>query len=60
MGWIRYLIAVLMLLLGGVWVGQGVGVIKGSLMTGSPFWGTVGVVLIAGAVWLMLRRPKQS
>lgn len=59
-GWTRYLIAALMLLLGGIWVGQGLGVIRGSFMTGSPFWGTVGVLVIAGAVWLVVRRPKQS
>jgi len=40
---------VLLALLGLVWIGQGVGFIKGSFMTGSGFWGTVGAVcLVAG------------
>ncbi|HEY8642144.1 MAG TPA: hypothetical protein VIO84_05180 [Candidatus Dormibacteraeota bacterium] len=40
---------VLLALLGLVWIGQGVGIIKGSFMTGSGFWATVGAVcLVAG------------
>jgi hypothetical protein len=42
---------VLLALLGLVWIGQGVGLIKGSFMTGSGFWATVGAVcLVAGLV----------
>jgi hypothetical protein len=52
---------VLLALLGAVWIGQGLGYIKGSFMTGSAFWGwtgavclLVGLVLIGGG--LRLRR----
>ena len=45
-------IAVLMLLTGGVWIGQGLGYIKGSFMTGDMKWFWIGVVLVAGAVLL--------
>jgi hypothetical protein len=52
---------VLLALLGAVWIGQGLGYIKGSFMTGSAFWGwtgaaclVVGLVLIGGG--LRLRR----
>ena len=40
---------VLLALLGVVWLGQGLGFIKGSFMTGSGFWAAVGAVcLVAG------------
>ena len=38
---------------GGVWIVQGIGALKGSFMTGSPFWAWVGVAcLVVGAVLL--------
>jgi len=45
-------IAVLMLLMGGVWVGQGLGYIPGSFMTGDMKWFWIGLVLIAIALVL--------
>ncbi|HVQ22914.1 MAG TPA: hypothetical protein VMT36_06550 [Candidatus Saccharimonadia bacterium] len=46
---------------GAVWIGQGLGIIPGSFMSGDPFWAAaggvalvVGVVLVVGA----LRRPR--
>lgn len=47
--------AVVLALLGIVWIGQGVGVIPGSFMTSDVRWAVAGVVLliIAGVlVWL--------
>jgi hypothetical protein len=59
-------IAVLLFLAGCVWVGQGLGYIKGSFMTGDMKWFWIGVVLIvaalvlgAGAV-LFRRGPRES
>ena len=47
-------------LVGLVWLGQGVGVIPGSFMTGSAFWAVAGLVLLAVAIlyaaWPRLRR----
>ena len=42
----RVVIAVLVALVGLVWIGQGSGLIAGSAMSGSPFWLAVGVVLV--------------
>lgn len=39
-------VAVLLVLLGGVWVGQGLGYVKGSFMTGQVMWAWIGAVLI--------------
>lgn len=53
---------VLLLLLGAVWVGQGLGYIKGSFMTGEMLWFWIGLACaVAGAGLLVFtlrsRRP---
>ena len=55
--------AVILLLLGLVWIGQGAGIIKGSFMTGSGFWLAVGVICVvasAGLGFFALRRPSKE
>ena len=45
----RLLIAIVLVLLGLVWIGQGSGMLGGSAMSGSSFWAVVGLILmIAG------------
>jgi F0F1-type ATP synthase assembly protein I len=49
----------LAVLIGGVWIGQGAGWIKGSFMTGSPTWLAIGLLcLVAGLflIFLAVRR----
>jgi hypothetical protein len=55
----RRVLGVLLVLVGAVWIGQGLGWIHGSTMTGSTFWAVAGVVcVIAGvAAFGRLRRP---
>ena len=44
------IVAILLILIGLIWTGQGFGWIRGSFMTGSLFWAVVGLVcLVAGA-----------
>lgn len=50
----RITFAVLLLLLGTVFVGQGIGVIKGSFMTGSPTWLVIGALIDLGAAALLV------
>jgi hypothetical protein len=54
---------VLAALVGGVWIGQGAGLIKGSFMTGSPACLAVGFLcLVAGLFLIFLgarRRPNR-
>ena len=45
-------LAVLMVLVGAVWIGQGLGYIKGSFMTGDMHWFWIGVVVAVGGVAL--------
>jgi hypothetical protein len=56
----RLVLAAVLALVGIIWLGQGLGLIEGSFMTGSLFWAAMGAVLLAGAVLLVLlerRRP---
>jgi hypothetical protein len=48
----RLVIGIALCLLGVVWIGQGIGWIEGSFMTGVAFWAVMGVVcvLIGGAL----------
>ncbi len=43
----RLVLAAVLALVGLVWVGQGLGFIGGSFMTGSLFWAAVGAALLA-------------
>ena len=54
----RLLIAAVVALVGILWIGQGLNLIKGSAMTGSSFWAAAGVALliVAGAILLRERR----
>ena len=53
MVWLRLIGGVLIGLLGLVWLGQGLNLIKGSFMTGQTQWAIVGAVLIVIAAWLI-------
>jgi hypothetical protein len=46
----RVIIAILLGIAGFVWFLQGIGVLPGSMMSGSTFWAVAGLVVIAGAV----------
>ena len=52
-------IGIVLVVVGGVWVLQGIGVAQGSVMTGNALWAVIGAVLvIAGAV--VLRRALNA
>jgi hypothetical protein len=57
-------LAVIMLLVGGVWIGQGLGYIKGSFMTGDMHWFWIGVGLVVAALLLggaaLIYRPRRA
>ena len=51
----------LAVLVGGVWIGQGAGWIKGSFMTGSPTWLAIGLLcLVAGLFLIFLAVRRRS
>lgn len=43
--WARRIIAIVMLVVGGVWIAQGSGALGGSFMTGDAVWTVIGVVV---------------
>jgi hypothetical protein len=51
--WVRVVIGVVLLVVGGVWIGQGVGWIEGSFMTGEAVWAVIGAVAFVVGVWLI-------
>jgi hypothetical protein len=56
-------VGVLLLLTGGVWIGQGLNLIPGSVMTGDKTWFYVGIIaVIVGVISLVLglrRTPRR-
>ena len=56
--WIGPVVALLMLLIGGLWTLQGLGLVGGSFMTGSTTWLVIGLVLVAAGIALLTRRRR--
>jgi uncharacterized membrane protein HdeD (DUF308 family) len=55
---VRLLVGVLVCVLGGVWFMQGIGVLKGSFMTGQAFWAVIGVILLVLGVRMIVRGAR--
>ena len=56
---LRRTIGLVLIMIGGIWIMLAVGMLESSFMTGSPFWGVVGgVVVVAGLAVLYLPRRK--
>jgi hypothetical protein len=54
----RLVVGVLMCVVGGVWFLQGIGVLKGSFMTGEGFWTLIGVILIGYGLRMVVRAVR--
>lgn len=56
----RLAIALVLAVVGGVWIGQGLGYIGGSFMTRDLRWAVIGAMLVSVAVFLVwtARRPR--
>ena len=54
------IIGVLLIVAGGVWFLQGIGVLPGSFMTGQPQWEIFGgmAILLGAALLLYVNRPE--
>lgn len=53
MTWLKGIVGVICLLLGLLWIGQGVGLLPGSFMTGDKTWAVIGLVLVVVGGWLL-------
>ena len=58
-GWLRRAIAIVLIVVGAVWFFQGVGLIKGSFMTGEALWAVIGAVCVVAGLALLLVRPTR-
>jgi len=60
--WTRLIVGTALCVLGVVWIGQGVGTVHGSFMTGHAGWAVVGgVALVVGIVTLAgARRARRG
>ena len=56
----RIVLAIVVAIAGLVWLGQGVGVIGGSFMTGDPFWAAVGAVLVVLAIGIVATERRRA
>jgi hypothetical protein len=46
----RLVLAVILLLIGAVWIGQGTGAVAGSAMSGQSMWAVIGGVFVAAGL----------
>jgi biotin transporter BioY len=58
----RIVAAIVMFLLGIVWIGQGIGLVGGSAMSGQSIWAVIGAILVGAAAvtFWTARRPTQG
>lgn len=57
--WIRRAIAIALVLVGGLWFFQGIGVVEGSFMTGEAVWAVIGVGCVVIGIAVLLRPPTR-
>jgi len=59
--WVRFGFGILIVLVGAVWLLQGVGVLPGSFMTGQTLWAVIGgACILLGASLLLSGRSRSS
>jgi hypothetical protein len=57
---IRWIIAAVLALAGLVWLGQGLGLIPGSFMTGSTTWAVIGAACLVVAGLIAARELRRA
>jgi hypothetical protein len=57
--WVRGVIGLVLCAVGAVWIGQGVGAIHGSFMTGEGQWAVLGAVLVIFGLALLLTAARR-
>ena len=53
MVWVKGILGAILVLFGAVWLGQGIGLLPGSFMTGQLMWAIIGLVLLVVGAWLL-------
>jgi hypothetical protein len=55
-------LGLLLILIGAIWILQGINLLPGSFMTGQPRWAVYGAISVAagiGLLWTAKQRPRQ-
>lgn len=52
-GWLFTVVGVLLVLIGGVWIFQGIGILGGSFMTGQKLWFAIGILVALAGIALL-------
>jgi len=62
MTWLKGIVGVVCVLLGLLWIGQGINLLPGSFMSGQAMWAIIGLVLVIVGGWLLwsLARARTS
>lgn len=63
MRWVLVIVAILLLLSGGVWFLQGINILPGSFMTGQPQWavyGGISILLGLGLLFFVFGRRRPA
>jgi len=58
--WIRRIIGIFLIALGGVWIAQGSGALHGSFMTGEVLWTVIGVIVGLFGIALLIGTVRDS
>jgi len=56
----RIVLGALMVLFGGIWIGQGLGYVGGSFMTGDMKWTYIGAAVLAGGGYLLYSTLRRA
>jgi uncharacterized membrane protein len=60
---LKGVIGLVLVVVGLVWIGQGVGLLPGSFMTGQAIWAVIGLVVLVvalGLLWSALRPDRSA
>ena len=60
MSWLKIIGGVVLVLLGLVWIGQGINLLPGSFMSGQAMWAIIGVVVAVAGAWLLWSATRSS
>ena len=58
--WIRRIIGIVLVALGGVWIAQGSRALHGSFMTGEVLWTVIGVIVGLFGIALLIGTVRDS
>ena len=56
----RRIIGIILVVIGGVWFGQGIGAIHGSFMTGQALWAVIGAIAVFFGISLLAGTRRRS